>query len=214
MHDTHTHTGGLIPNKIIKKYGREIFLREILVDNIMNLEELNLLEIEYIEKFDTFNNGYNLTPGGDGGGSWVLLKTAAELEVIADKKRQKMIGREFSQDTRNKMSEAKLGKALTEQHKQNIIASQSGENHPWFGRKHTSKTKEKISVARRGIKNPGHSEWMIKNNPAMQPVSIEGVVYESMSNAAKTLNITLAIVKYRCKSANWNNWLKLEKNVR
>lgn len=49
------------------KYGKENFIFEkITYDNITK-EELNNQEIYYIEKFDTYNNGYNLTIGGDGG---------------------------------------------------------------------------------------------------------------------------------------------------
>lgn len=49
----------------IKKYGRDNFYIELLENNIP-LVELNEKEIEYIEKYDSFKNGYNSTKGGDG----------------------------------------------------------------------------------------------------------------------------------------------------
>ena len=49
----------------MNKYGKENFYCEILEDNIP-IEELNNREINYIEKFDSFKNGYNSTKGGDG----------------------------------------------------------------------------------------------------------------------------------------------------
>lgn len=49
------------------KYGEENFVIEkIQYDNISK-EELNEEEKRYIEKYDSYENGYNLTLGGDGG---------------------------------------------------------------------------------------------------------------------------------------------------
>lgn len=49
----------------IHKYGPENFKLEILVDNVKN-EDLDKLEIYYISLFDSYNNGYNETIGGQG----------------------------------------------------------------------------------------------------------------------------------------------------
>ena len=49
----------------IKKYGKSNFSIEVLEENI-NINELNDKEIYYIQKYDSFNNGYNSTKGGDG----------------------------------------------------------------------------------------------------------------------------------------------------
>lgn len=49
--------------KAIRKYGIENFSFEILEE--CKVEELNKKEIYYIEKYNSFHNGYNQTPGGD-----------------------------------------------------------------------------------------------------------------------------------------------------
>lgn len=49
----------------IKKHGWENFKPEILAENIP-IEELGDLEMYYIALYDSFNNGYNSTKGGDG----------------------------------------------------------------------------------------------------------------------------------------------------
>lgn len=49
----------------INKIGSEHFYYLVLEENIP-LEKLNEREIYYIEKYDSFNNGYNSTLGGDG----------------------------------------------------------------------------------------------------------------------------------------------------
>ena len=51
--------------KAIQEYGNENFYYEILEDHIP-LNELNEKEIYYISLYDSYKNGYNSTPGGDG----------------------------------------------------------------------------------------------------------------------------------------------------
>ena len=63
------HLGGMgcpYIDRALHKYGKENFEFIIIEDNIPN-ELLNEKEIYYIKKYDTFNNGYNLTLGGEGG---------------------------------------------------------------------------------------------------------------------------------------------------
>ena len=49
----------------MKKYGVENFYIETLEENILP-EMINEKEIYYISQYDSYNNGYNSTPGGDG----------------------------------------------------------------------------------------------------------------------------------------------------
>ena len=203
-------SGGIIPNKIAKKYGKEVFIKIILEENIIDENLLSIKEKYYIKKYDTFNNGYNLSEGGDGGGSWINKKTKEEKERITNIKREKNLGRKFSKETLEKMSLAKKGIPLTEEHKRNIRVSQSGENHPWFGRKHTDKSKEKISKSRKGIKNPEHSDFMKKNNPRNLSVSINGCIFESIQQASEELNLPRHIVKTKLNSLNHPNWVKIK----
>lgn len=204
-------TSGIIPNRIIKKFGKEIFNRIILEDNIVTEELLSSKEIFYIEKYDTYNNGYNLTKGGDGGGDWIYKKTKEEKLRISEIKRIANIGRIFTEETLIKMSKAKKGKPLTEEHKKNISKSQSGENHPWYGRKHSTDSKLKMSNSKKGIKNPNHSEFMKKNNPRCLEVSINNVTFVSIKEASEKLNLPRHIVKTRLNSLNYPEWIKIKK---
>ena len=59
--DENYYGSGRIIKDLIKKYGTNIFKREI-IDYASSQEELSKKEIEYIEKYNTFYpNGYNLT---------------------------------------------------------------------------------------------------------------------------------------------------------
>ena len=52
-------------NRAIRKYGKESFEVEIIVNNVPN-ELLDDLEINIIAMYDTFKNGYNCCEGGNG----------------------------------------------------------------------------------------------------------------------------------------------------
>lgn len=69
----------------IRIYGVENCKVEILEDNINTIGQLALLEIEYIDKFNTYKNGLNSSLGGDGLGKHDL-KMLSEEEIIAVKK--------------------------------------------------------------------------------------------------------------------------------
>lgn len=46
------------------KYGKDKFYYEVLEENVP-VKELDKKEINYIKEYDSFNNGYNSTPGGN-----------------------------------------------------------------------------------------------------------------------------------------------------
>lgn len=64
----------------IHKYGIENFNIEILEE--CDIEDLNSREIFYIAKYDTFNNGYNLTIGGDGNRRLLLDNNYDEIKEL------------------------------------------------------------------------------------------------------------------------------------
>lgn len=53
--------------KAFSKYGIENFTYTILECGLFSKEELDSLEINYIEKYNSYNTGYNQTLGADGG---------------------------------------------------------------------------------------------------------------------------------------------------
>ena len=66
-HYNHLHqNGNTYFDRALKKYGEENFKLEILEDDIFDLDELNKKEIYYIEKYNSYYDGYNLTFGGQG----------------------------------------------------------------------------------------------------------------------------------------------------
>lgn len=72
----------------MRKHGPDNFKWEIIAEGDCSPETLNLLEMHFIQLYDTFNNGYNLTLGGDGG----------------------TLGYRHTEKTKKRMSKAKEGK--------------------------------------------------------------------------------------------------------
>ena len=66
-HLNESSRGNQLVKRAVKKYGKDVFIYEILHDGIIP-ELLDSYEIEAIEKHNTLApNGYNLTHGGEGG---------------------------------------------------------------------------------------------------------------------------------------------------
>lgn len=64
-HHEHLYRDDSYIDRALRKYGEENFILEVIEDNIPK-KMLNDKERYYIEKYDTYNNGYNLTLGGGG----------------------------------------------------------------------------------------------------------------------------------------------------
>lgn len=109
------------------KYGGKLFSFQILKKiNECTYEELYKEEIKYIAKYGTFNGeGYNQTKGGEG------LK-----------------GIKRSEETRRKMSKAKIGKKLTEEHKKKISKNNGCY---WKGKTLPEEIRQKIREAKSAV---------------------------------------------------------------
>ena len=132
-----------------KDFGLGAFEYKI-IDRVENddkeclISQLNALETYYIKKYDTMNNGYNMTEGGYNG----LLSDETKHKISESLKGHKMslltyqklclTGHPHSEETKERISE--LAK---ERYK-------NKENHPMFGKHHTEESKRKNSESRKG----------------------------------------------------------------
>ena len=151
--------GNRIIARAIKKYGKDAFTYEILEDNVFP-ELLPDLEVAYIAQFNTVvPHGYNLTYGGEGGGS----PSAETRRKLSDLKGEKHpnFGKKFSVEHRRKISESKkgeknpqFGKPLSVEHRHKISEAQKGEKNHSFGKTHSKEHRRKISEGLKGEKHP------------------------------------------------------------
>lgn len=82
----------------IHKYGRKNFTIEVLEE--CDIENLNEREVYYIEKYDTFNKGYNSTKGGQNGTKSLKLLNVQNdiIDLYKDGFSAKSIAKEYNVD--------------------------------------------------------------------------------------------------------------------
>lgn len=127
-------------HRAMNKYGFDNFevniLEEIQGDNLEEFNcKLNELEMYYIDKFDTYKNGYNVTLGGEG-----------------------CCGNTISEKHKEAVAKAHKGIPLSEEHKAKIKKFMNSENNPNIGRKHSEEVKLNMSKAKIG-------KYVGENNP-------------------------------------------------
>ena len=92
----------------IQKYGWHNFNHILILDNL-TLDEANILESELIKKYDTINNGYNLTTGGSSEYQYPdEIRKQISLSRIGEK--NPMYGVRLPQETIKHIIEARKGK--------------------------------------------------------------------------------------------------------
>lgn len=116
------------------------FVWEILEDNILE-DCLDQREIFWISKFDTYLNGYNLTPGGTGGNNSKHIDYKNRKFVLTEegreKKRNIMLTNNpmNNKNNREKISISKKGIKFTKEHVQKIQEAKQKNGTTWRGEK-------------------------------------------------------------------------------
>ena len=143
---------GKLIHQAYNKYGKENFTREIL-EWALTYEELQEKEKYWIKSLDTYENGYNLTLGGDGGVTWASpelnpAKTPEAREKIRQQKLELAENHPMkSEEQRKHISECNKGRLVGEKNpmkRQDII-----EKH--LAACQSKEHRKKLSVAGRAL---------------------------------------------------------------
>lgn len=192
----------------IKKYGWDAFTHEILIGDL-SLKLANIFEKHFIEVNNSLSpNGYNLRLGGD-----VMHFTDETRKKISDSKKNVSI------ETRLKLSIANTGKRCSEETKRKISKAQTMMPQSQrdakskklsivkTGIKLSTETRAKISISHKGRQHSLETRRKI-SKANTKPLIIDGVTYDSVTQASTFFNIACALVYYRVnsKSKRFSSW--------
>ena len=132
-------------HKAIRKYGTDCWILEIL-EEINDIELLNEAEKKWIEYYDTFNNGYNSTNGGENG---YIISDEVKKRMRNNHWSKKeyfipsMLGKHHTEETKQKMRDKSNN--MSEEHKKKLSLSK-------LGHIVSEETKQKMRLAKLGKK--------------------------------------------------------------
>lgn len=139
--------------RAIRKHGWDNFFWEILYQSKEKNHTLQHMENYFIKEYNSFENGYNSTLGGEGvfGLSRIFTKEEREsrrLKMIGNKLGTKNKGKVPSSEHRKNISLAKKGKKIkpmSEEHKKNISLANKGKKRKPLSDEH----KKKLSLIKK-----------------------------------------------------------------
>jgi len=126
---------GIYLKYAIKHYGKENFKKELICE-CSSKEELNIMEIFFIDYYDSTNKnvGYNIAKGGDGGATRLGMKNSKEHK---EKVSKAIKGRKLSKEHKEKIGLSNKNKIRTNECKE--------KNRIWHLNKYKSEyTKQKM----------------------------------------------------------------------
>lgn len=92
------------------------------------------MEIYYINKYDSYNNGYNTTLGGSGSnGCFQTEESRKKISEKAKGRKGSMLGKHLTEEQRKKISD--------------FAKTRIGDKNPFFGKRHLESTRKKIGEA-------------------------------------------------------------------
>ena len=139
----------------LRKYGLDNFIYCVLEDNVLK-ENLNLKEIEWIEYYDSFYSGYNLTSGGD---TNVIISEETRRKLSESHK-----GIHPTEETRRKLSELRKGRTPWNKGKLGQIAWNKGK-HP------SEETRKRMSESHKGKKTWNCGKINVYSDEAKRKIS-------------------------------------------
>lgn len=135
----------------IEEYGWDSF-ESVILESIEtdDNEYINQREKFFIKEKDSFNNGYNMTEGGDG--------------IIMIGEKNPFYGRKYTDEEKKKISEATKKAMQNPEIRKHISESLKGEKHHNYGKKRSEETKRKLSESCKGKDRSPKKVFMYDEN--------------------------------------------------
>lgn len=224
-------SGFLIKNAI-KKYGIDNFKKDILEDNIDNLEILNIREIYWISLLDSTNVGYNIMAGGTGGDTLtnhprkediIKLRSLANTgQKRSDAQKENMSNSQKNyQNNLSPLEKSDRGKKIAESRKERIynngLTEKEIERNKKAGERLIKIAQSKDFREKQSIRMKEQQTGKIfsdehKKNIGIaskgrisvhrKKVQIENIIYDALGIASTELNIPMSTLKHRLNSVS------------
>ena len=182
------HIRGVIDNndnnyfhRALRKYGLDNFVYCVLEENVLRAN-LNLKEQEWIEEFDSFEGGYNMTAGG---GQTIFseemkkkMSESHKGKHFSEEHRKNLSnafkGKHLSDETKKKLSNFHKGKHLSDETKKKLSNTLKGKT-PWnVGQRLSDEHRKNLSNALKGSKNPMYAKHHSMESRRKMSVSRKG----------------------------------------
>lgn len=138
--------------RALRKYGLDNFVYCVLEENILR-DNLNMKEQEWIEYYDSFHSGYNLTLGGDGAKGVIMSEeTRRKLSESHKGKLAWNSGKHgiYSEETLKKLSKAFKGRKAWNSGKTNIYSEETLRKISQSNTNPSKETRRKMSESHKG----------------------------------------------------------------
>lgn len=164
-----------------KKYGQDNF--EFAIVEKCDKDELNNREVYWIEYYDAFYSGYNMTLGGDGG----------------------TIGYQHTEEAKEKMRQIK--KNAIPPMKNPDVVLKVVESRKWY--KHSTETKKKMSEAWTDNMKRDAANRLANKNKETKSIPVlcieTGIIYSSAREAERITGISQAIISKCCNGDKYKS---------
>ena len=183
--------------RAIQKYGWEN-IEHIIVEQNLSKNDAAELEIKLIKEYKSndYKFGYNMSSGGEFGGSGVIVSQETRAKLS-----QKRKGRKLPEYVKNKISESLKGHYISEETKKKISQSLKAKNMK--ENVSVEETKNILRKKRSGWHHTEEAKRKIreKNEKPVYCFETEKT-YRSLSDAGKELNIKPCYISSVCKGKN------------
>ena len=203
--------------RAIQKYGWENITHEILFDNLTK-DQADLKEIELIRQYksNTAEYGYNVDNGGNSVGTFSAehiknMILAQNDPVLIERKREAALGEKnwfygktHSDETKQKMSEARKGKTspmkgkkVSEQARKNMSEGKKGKPSSFKGKHLSEDARNRLSEAKKG-------KMMGAEHPrAKKVLCVElNATYDTLAEAARATGLLNTTICNCCKGVS------------
>ena len=183
--------------RAIQKYGWEN-IEHIIVEQNLSKNDAAELEIKLIKEYKSndYKFGYNMSSGGEFGGSGVIVSQETRAKLS-----QKRKGRKMPEYVKNKISESLKGHYISEETKKKISQSLKAKNMK--GNVSVEETKNILRKKCSGWHHTEEAKRKIREKNEKPVYCFEtDKTYRSLSDAGKELNIKPCYISSVCKGKN------------